>query len=174
MPAKSDNGKPGVSEPDKENKTDFSLDGPSEPVIIEDEEVNFSDLQNELMHWHYHLGHLTYRKLKLLAESGDIPYRLRKARPFRCSACMYAKVTKRPWRTKEPTNQRSVPPVTKAGDSVSVDQLESKTPGFVGQLKAPVLTKTRYQVATVFVDPRQRQSKQRKRSRSLPSRMESA
>jgi hypothetical protein len=146
-------GKPDVSgKPAEDDKTDFSLDGPDEPAIIEDEEVNFSDLQNELMHWHYRLGHLTYRKLRLLAESGDIPYRLRKARPFRCSACMYAKATKRPWRTKAPTNERSVPPVMRAGDCVSVDQLESKTPGFVGQLKAPTLTKTRYQVATVFVD----------------------
>jgi hypothetical protein len=33
-----------------------------------------------------------------------------------------------------------------------VDQLESKTPGFVGQLKAPILTKNRYKVATIFVD----------------------
>jgi hypothetical protein len=47
-------GKPDVSgKPAKDDKTDLSLDGPDEPVIIEDEEVNFSDLQNELIHWHY-------------------------------------------------------------------------------------------------------------------------
>jgi hypothetical protein len=49
-------------------------------------------------------------------------------------------------------NKQSVPAVQQAGDCVSADQLESKTPGFVGQMKAPILTKHRYTVATVFVD----------------------
>jgi hypothetical protein len=137
--------------PDEE-KSDFSLDGPTELAIIEDEEVNFSDIQNELMHWHYRLGHLSYSKLLQLANMGDIPHRLRGARPFRCTACMYSKATKRPWRTKAPVNKRTVPPVTKAGDCVLVDQLESKTPGFIGQMKSPTLTKGRYLVATIFVD----------------------
>jgi hypothetical protein len=137
---------------DEHEKVDFSLDGPRDLAIVEDEEINFSDLQHELMHWHYRLGHLSYKKLKQLAEMGDIPYRLRNARPFKCTACMFAKATKRPWRTKAPINQRSIPPVTQPGDCVSVDQLESKTPGFVGQLKSPILTKNRYKIATIFVD----------------------
>jgi hypothetical protein len=40
--------------------------------------------------------------------------------------------------------------VTGPGDCVSVDQLESSTPGFVAQLKG-ILTKIRYTCATVFV-----------------------
>jgi histone deacetylase 1/2 len=138
--------------PDEPDPADFSLDGPQNTNIVEDEEINFSDLQHEMIHWHYRLGHLSFLKLRQLAEKGDIPYRLRNARPFKCSACLYAKATKRAWRTKAPVNERTVPPVTRAGDCVSVDQLESKTPGFVGQLKAPVLTKNRYKVATIFVD----------------------
>jgi hypothetical protein len=141
-----------IGTPGEREKSDFSLDGPTELNIIEDEEVNFSDIQNELMHWHYRLGHLSYSKLLRLADTGDIPHRLRRATPFRCTACMYSKATKRPWRTKAPVNKRSVPPVTKAGDCVSVDQLESKTPGFIGQMKSPILTTGRYLVATIFVD----------------------
>lgn len=42
--------------------------------------------------------------------------------------------------------------VTKPGECVAEDQLESTTPGFVGQLKGNILTKQRYRYATVFVD----------------------
>jgi hypothetical protein len=135
-----------------DEKTEFLLDGPIDTVIDDEEEINITDLQHELMHWHYRLGHLSYKKLQRLALAKEIPYRLRKARPFRCTACMFAKATKQPWRTKAPVNQQNVPAVTQAGDCISVDQLESKTPGFVGQMKAPILTKHRYTVATVFVD----------------------
>jgi hypothetical protein len=138
--------------PTSEKTTYFSLDGPLETTVMEDEEVNMSDIQSELMHWHYRLGHLSYRKLKRMALAHEIPYRLRNARPFRCSACMFSKATKKPWRTKAPVNQRVVPTITAPGDCVSVDQLESKTPGFVGQMKSPVMTKHRYTAATVFVD----------------------
>jgi hypothetical protein len=41
--------------------------------------------------------------------------------------------------------------VTRPGDFVSVDQLESSTPGFFAQLTG-ILTKRRYTCATVFVD----------------------
>jgi histone deacetylase 1/2 len=136
----------------KNDKIEFSLDGPLDSAIVEDEEVSIADLQHELMHWHYLLGHISFAKLKRLAIEKEIPNRLRKARPFRCTACMFAKATKTPWRKKAPVNKQSVPAVQQAGDCVSADQLESKTPGFVGQMKAPILTKHRYTVATVFVD----------------------
>jgi hypothetical protein len=125
----------------KDDKIEFSLDRPLGSEIIEDEEVNIADLQHKLMHWHYRLGHISFAKLKRLALEREIPYRLRKARPFQCTACMFAKATKTPWRTKAQVNKQSVPAVQQAGDCVSVDQLESKTPGFVGQMKAPISTK---------------------------------
>jgi hypothetical protein len=46
---------------------------------------------------------------------------------------------------------RSIKMVTKTGQCVSVDQLESPVPGFVGQNKGYFFRK-RYKVATVFVD----------------------
>jgi hypothetical protein len=134
-----------------EKTTTFSLDGPLETSVIEDQEVNIADLQSELMHWHYRLG--SYKKLKRMALAHESPYRLRHARPFRCSACMFSKATKKPWRTKAPVNQRTVPMITAPGDwCVSIDQLESKTPGLVAQMKSPVLTKHHYPAATVFVN----------------------
>jgi hypothetical protein len=53
----------------------------------------------------------------------EIQYRLRNARPFWCTACMFAKATKTPWRMKAPVNKQSVPAVQQAGDCVSADQL---------------------------------------------------
>ena len=35
-----------------------------------------SDVQAELMHWHYHLGHLSFPKLKILAKLDKIPKHL--------------------------------------------------------------------------------------------------
>ena len=63
-----------------------------------------------------------------------------------------AKATRRPWRTKGSRFAREIPTIKKAGDCVSVDQLESSTPGLIAQLRG-FLTKERYyNCATVFVD----------------------
>jgi hypothetical protein len=60
-------------------------------------------------------------------------------------------MTKKPWRTKAEPSKVKIVVVTGPGDCVSVDQLESSTPGFVAQLKG-ILTKISYTCATVFVD----------------------
>lgn len=65
--------------PGKLNPADFSLDGPHNTNIVKDEEINFTDLQNELIHWHYQLGHLSFSKLWQLPEKGNIRYQLRNA-----------------------------------------------------------------------------------------------
>ena len=121
------------------------------PHIIEDEEVNFRNDQQELLHWHHRLGHMPFSRLREAAEVGIIPRRLRNIKPPKCTACMYARATKKPWRTKAPPAGMEIPSVTAPGAVVSVDQLESSTPGFIGQLKG-WLTKQRYSCATVFVD----------------------
>jgi hypothetical protein len=63
---------------------------------------------------------------------------------------MFGMTTKRPWRTKAIPRPISIV-ITVPGDCVSVDQLESRTPGLLGQLKG-IPTKARFRVATVFVD----------------------
>jgi hypothetical protein len=60
-------------------------------------------------------------------------------------------MTKKPWRRKSERRKVNTVVVTGPGDYVSVDQLESSTPGFFAQLKVN-LTKRRYTCATVFVD----------------------
>eukprot|EP00957_Ditylum_brightwellii_P171906 13087884-Ditylum_brightwellii.AAC.1 len=60
-------------------------------------------------------------------------------------------MTRRAWRTKSKQNVSKIKPVKAPGNCVSVNQLESSTPGFVAQLKGK-LTKKCYRAATVFVN----------------------
>ena len=70
-------------------------------------------------------------------------------KPF-CTACQYGKLLKRPWWVKG-DDKGTMTVATRPGQVVSVDQLESNTPGFIAQLKGK-LTQQRYNYATVFVD----------------------
>ena len=127
-------------------------DGTEHPnVIEEDEELKFDDPRAELLHYHHRLGHMSFRRLKLAASLGCIPKRLKDVKPPKCTACLFSKATRRPWRTKAAPTGVSVPTPTAPGAVVSVDQLESSTPGLIGQLKG-WLTRKRYTTATVFVD----------------------
>ena len=60
-------------------------------------------------------------------------------------------MTKKNWWNKGVVNRGRVRLSIKPGACVSVDQLESTTPGFVAQLKGR-LTKDRYRCATIFLD----------------------
>ena len=64
---------------------------------------------------------------------------------------MFGRATRQAWRSKTPTNQIGSQIATKPGQCVSVDQLESPTPGLIAQLK-DIPTIQRYNAATVFVD----------------------
>jgi hypothetical protein len=63
---------------------------------------------------------------------------------------MYGTLTRRAWRTKEKMHYIA-PEAFQPRQHVSVDQLESPVPGFVGQLKGKS-TLARYKYATIFVD----------------------
>jgi hypothetical protein len=75
------------------------------------------------------------------------PWRTKGKSRQACASCVYGKATRRPWRTKGKSRQ--------ASRMVSVDQLESPTPGFIGQIKG-ILTTKRYTTATIFVDQKSR------------------
>ena len=60
-------------------------------------------------------------------------------------------VCRLPCRVKGKKNKGILKKVTKPGECVSVDQTESRTPGFIGMMRG-FLTKQRYTCATVFVD----------------------
>ena len=109
-----------------------------------------SDDTAELLRWHQRLNHLSFRKLKLLAELGIIPKRLVKARTPRCACCIFGTMTRKRTRHKK-SLIKHLKPAEYPGQVVSVDQMESSTPGLIAQLKGR-LTTQRYKYATVFVD----------------------
>ena len=127
---------------------DFALNGP--PMTPPPYEPS-DNVAAEFLHWHYALGHVASNKIRAMAKAGILPSRLATCKLPACKACMFAKATRRPWRNKRPPNKIQAGQSLKPGQCVSVDQLESATPGFVAQTKGK-LTKARYRVATVFVD----------------------
>ncbi len=62
------------------------------PRLEEEEEIRLVAADNaaELMQWHYHLGHLLFAKLKMLAKNGKIPRCLAKVSPPKCAGCLLA------------------------------------------------------------------------------------
>eukprot|EP00957_Ditylum_brightwellii_P138040 10523774-Ditylum_brightwellii.AAC.1 len=65
--------------------------------------VALSD-QAELIRWHYRLQHLSFLKLAMLAKVGLLPSKLDQVRPPSCTHCVYASMTRRPWRGKQTLN----------------------------------------------------------------------
>ena len=86
--------------------------GPITHIIPEDPEPKSMDPQDELLRWHYCLGHLPFDLIKQRSNKGQLPKHLLSCHiPF-CAACQYGKMTKRPWRVKgdnkETANRQSL------------------------------------------------------------------
>ena len=139
----------------EENLTDFLTEEevPKMTHVIHDDQETLSATDDlaELLRWHYRLGHLSFKRIRLLAALGILPRRLLRVKTPKCAGCLYGAMTKRPWRTKAASNRGKLRQAKAPGDCISVDQLESSTPGFIAQLKGSP-TKHRYKAATVFVD----------------------
>ena len=65
--------------------------------------------------------------------------------------CMFGRATRKAWQSKSPPSKIGSKLVTEPGQCVSVDQLESPSPGLIAQLKG-IPTIQRYNAATIFVD----------------------
>jgi transposase InsO family protein len=134
---------------------DFDLDGASgksRPIIVEDEEdVQPTNLAAEMLWIHHQCGHISFARIQEMAELGIIPTRLAKYPVPTCSACLYAKATRRKWRSKTANNRDEATEPSKPSDYVSVDQLKLPTPGLIAQLSGFLTTK-RYGYATVYID----------------------
>ena len=115
------------------------------PPLENEEEIRFvaADDAAELMRWHYRLGHLSFAKLKMLAKNGEIPRRLARVSPPKCTGCLFGAMTKLPWRGKESKTSHEVFVASKPGECVSVDHMVSTQAGFYAQLKGK-LTNKRY------------------------------
>ena len=120
-------------------------------------EEPYKNQQQDLLKWHYRLGHVSFAKLKEMAIRGDIPRNLATCQAPKCAACLYGKLTRRPWRNKKKVSTIKPLPVTQPGDCISVDQFESSTPGFIGLMRG-FPTKMRYTSGTVFTDHHSRLS----------------
>jgi hypothetical protein len=143
---------PLVYRKDQENIPSF-FDEEQSPTIILDDESERLDAaipRAEFSRWYYRLGHTSFAKLKLMAALGIFPRILATVQSPKCLGCIFGAMTKKPWRTKAHPKVKNVV-VRVPGECVSVDQLESSTPGVVAQLKV-IITKRRYTCATVFVD----------------------
>jgi hypothetical protein len=121
---------------------------PSE-AVDENEMTMLDDPVHELVRIHHKLNHLPYSQLREMAQCGIIPTKLQHIKPPFCAVCSYGKAIRKPWRTKGV--QKHMKDATFPGECVSVDQMESSTPGFVAQMKGK-LTVKRYRVATIFTD----------------------
>ena len=104
-----------------------------------------------LLQYHYKYGHISFARLRRMAQQRIIPYRLRNLDSPACAACLYGKAKRRPWRGPSRKNFQKTNKVHHPGQVVSVDQLVSPTPGFIAQMTG-ILTTKRYRYATVYVD----------------------
>jgi hypothetical protein len=134
--------------------TNFTLDGPIDAHVIPNEEDKGIDGETntiKLLKYHQRMGHISFTRLQTMAKMGLIPRELRNCPIPACSACIYGKQTRKPWRTKHKKNHQSTPIILQPGDVVSVDQMQSPTPGLIAQMTGK-LTSMRYRYATIYVD----------------------
>ena len=121
-------------------------------VIEDKEDCQTNNHLAEFLQWHHCLGHASPKKIPLMAQHGILPRYLYHCPIPVCSSCMFGKMTRRPWRTKGYQNKDETSHLKlQPGECVSIDQLESTTPGLVAQLKGIPTTK-RYNTATAYVD----------------------
>jgi len=109
-------------------------------------------MQHELLSWHYHLGHLPFNQLLNLAQEGRIPKHLANCQVLKCPACLFGKMTRKPWRTKG-NDKRSICKDSEnyPEGNTSVNQMESMTPGLIPQSTGKLL-QAKYNGMMIFVD----------------------
>jgi hypothetical protein len=132
-----------------------------EDTTVEEDSPTYSQDSQEYMHWHYRLNHPTHTVMLKMAKQKMLPRRISKIladmgklhiKAPMCNDCCGAKATRRPWRNKESKHKQShIRRPAHPGEVVSVDQLESSVPGFIGQMTGR-LTKQRIVGSTIFVD----------------------
>jgi hypothetical protein len=73
-----------------------SILGDGEP-IEESLHPEFSMAQQELLHWHYRLNHLSFTHIQAMTKLHLLPSRLAKCTIPLCIVCTYGKMTCKPW-----------------------------------------------------------------------------
>jgi hypothetical protein len=142
-------------------------DKESESVLHDDDETIEEDFptyaqdSQKYMHWHYRLNHPTHTVMTKMAKQGILPRGITKilttmskqhTKPPMCNDCCGAKAIRKPWRSKGKRYiQKHLKKTPHPREVVSVDQLESSIPGFIGQMTGK-LTNQCIVASTVHVD----------------------
>jgi transposase InsO family protein len=137
------------------------------PITYDEEETEEEDFRTytqdsqEYMHWHYKLNHPSHTVMTRMAKQRMLPRRITNilttmnkyhTKPPMCNDCCAAKATRKPWRGEGKGHiQSHIKRASNPGDIVSVDQLESSIPGFIGQMTGK-LTNQRIVASTIYVD----------------------
>jgi hypothetical protein len=141
-------------------------DKESESILHDDDKTvedfpTYAQDSQEYMHWHYRLNHPTHTVMTKMEKQGMLPRGITKilttmgkqhTKQPMCNDCCGAKATRKPWRGKGKRYiHKHLTKTPHPGEVVSVDQLESSIPGFIGQMTGK-LTIQRIVASTVYVD----------------------
>jgi len=78
-----------------------------------------TDASAEFLWFHQKYGHISPLKIKAMAKRGMLPKRLATCPVPICTACLYAKATKKPQRSKPSDEEREAQhPTTRTGEHV--------------------------------------------------------
>ena len=140
---------------DQMSVSEFKINDKSSENSLDTNGTNYSrkrtdSVTAELLELHQRFGHISFKRLIEMAKQGTINKKFAECQIPTCSACLYAKATRRKWRDKKRKGYNEGY-AKYPGECVSVDQLVSPTPGLVAQMTG-ILTTKRYKYATVFVD----------------------
>eukprot|EP00978_Attheya_sp_CCMP212_P040126 scaffold215756_cov65-Attheya_sp.AAC.1 len=144
---------PNVYERQAPNLFDLNFSEGEHPDIVEaDDEAEGQETteQDDMLRLHYRLNHMSFNKMKVLSMLKILPASFLTSRNPKCSACLFGKATRKAWRTKA-KQKKKLQTATAPGQCISVDQMESPTPGLIAQMKG-ALTKDRYKYVTIYVD----------------------
>ena len=130
-----------VSQPEKDlilDTDDITTNKYCQPI----RDTQHKSLEAELLQYYMDYNHVPFTKLRILAKMGILLRKLVHAQTPACRSCLYAKASKRLWKTKTPNNHESRRKPTIPG-YVSVDMLASPSPGIVAQMTGNLM-KARY------------------------------
>jgi hypothetical protein len=130
-------------------------------TTVEEDFPTYAQDSQEYMPGHYRLNRPSHTVMTKMEKQGMLPRGITKilttmskqhTKPPMCNDCCGAKATRKPLRGKgKRYNQRHLKKTPHPGEIVSVDQLESSIPEFIGQMTGK-LTNQRIVASTVYVD----------------------
>ena len=91
---------------------------PTEVITGEEEKISSKNPQSETIQWYFCLEKCSFNKLRLLSEMIILRRRLLTVKPTKCAGYLYDFMTRCPWTTKSPKNDRKLQQVMVRGDCI--------------------------------------------------------